>query len=46
MPTGAPWLKVSESIDYYLREVGPRIAVPVHERVLSTIAISLRYPQL
>lgn len=34
MPTGAPWLKVSEAVDY-LRAVAPRTAVPIHEAVLS-----------
>ncbi|MGV2985045.1 MBL fold metallo-hydrolase [Microbacterium sp. AGC85] len=30
LPTGAPWMKLSEAIDY-LREVAPRIVIPVHE---------------
>ena len=30
LPTGAPWMKLSEAIDY-LREVSPRLAVPVHD---------------
>ena len=34
LPTGAPWLKVSEAVDY-LRAVAPRTAVPVHEAVLA-----------
>ncbi len=33
LPTGAPWLKASEAVDY-LRSVAPRIAVPIHEAVL------------
>ena len=45
VPAGAPWLKVSEPIDY-LRVVRPKVAVPVHERLLSTIGISLHYRQL
>ncbi|HZD67733.1 MAG TPA: MBL fold metallo-hydrolase [Actinomycetes bacterium] len=45
VPAGAPWLKVSEPIEY-LREVRPEVAVPVHEKVLSTIGISLHYRQL
>jgi hypothetical protein len=45
VPAGAPWLKVSEPIDY-LRQVQPRVAVPVHERVLSTVGISIAYRQL
>ncbi|HEY3262731.1 MAG TPA: MBL fold metallo-hydrolase [Pseudonocardiaceae bacterium] len=34
VPTGAPWLKAAEAIDY-LRAVSPRIAVPIHEAVLA-----------
>lgn len=30
LPTGAPWMKLSETIDY-LRTVAPRVAVPVHD---------------
>jgi L-ascorbate metabolism protein UlaG (beta-lactamase superfamily) len=42
VPAGAPWLKLSEAIDY-LREVRPKAAVPVHEKVLSTVGTSLHY---
>jgi L-ascorbate metabolism protein UlaG (beta-lactamase superfamily) len=38
LPTGAPWLKVSEVVDY-LRAVAPRTAVPIHEAVLSRPAM-------
>lgn len=34
LPTGAPWLKASEAVDYF-RAVSPRIAVPIHEAVLA-----------
>jgi L-ascorbate metabolism protein UlaG (beta-lactamase superfamily) len=34
LPTGAPWLKVSDAVDY-LRAVAPPIAVPIHEAVLA-----------
>jgi L-ascorbate metabolism protein UlaG (beta-lactamase superfamily) len=34
LPTGAPWLKLSEAVDY-LRAVAPRTAVPIHEAVLA-----------
>lgn len=34
LPTGAPWLKAGEAVDY-LRAVAPRIAVPIHEAVLA-----------
>ncbi len=30
MPVGAPWMKLSEAVDY-LRRVQPRVAVPVHD---------------
>lgn len=30
LPTGAPWMKLSETVDY-LRAVAPRIAIPVHD---------------
>jgi L-ascorbate metabolism protein UlaG (beta-lactamase superfamily) len=38
LPTGAPWLKLSEAVDY-LRAVAPRTAVPIHEAVLAKPAI-------
>jgi L-ascorbate metabolism protein UlaG (beta-lactamase superfamily) len=38
LPTGAPWLKLSEAVDY-LRAVGPATAVPIHEAVLANPAI-------
>ncbi|MCD2192898.1 MBL fold metallo-hydrolase [Actinomycetospora endophytica] len=34
LPTGAPWLKVSEAVDY-LRASAPPVAVPIHEAVLA-----------
>jgi L-ascorbate metabolism protein UlaG (beta-lactamase superfamily) len=45
VPAAAPWLKVSEPIDY-LRRVRPRIAFPVHEKVLSETGTGLHYRQL
>ena len=45
VPAGAPWLKVAEAVDY-LRRVGPRVAVPVHEKVLSAAGIAIHYRQL
>ena len=39
LPTGAPWLKLSEAVDY-LRAVAPRTAVPIHEAVLSRPAMA------
>jgi L-ascorbate metabolism protein UlaG (beta-lactamase superfamily) len=38
LPTGAPWLKIAEVVDY-LRAVAPRTAVPIHEAVLSRPAM-------
>ena len=38
LPTGAPWLKAGEAVDF-LRAVGPRIAVPIHEAVLANPAM-------
>lgn len=34
VPTGAPWLKAAEAVDF-IRAVSPRVAVPIHEAVLS-----------
>jgi L-ascorbate metabolism protein UlaG (beta-lactamase superfamily) len=34
IPTGAPWLKLSEAIDF-LRIVKARVALPIHEAVLA-----------
>lgn len=34
VPTGAPWLKASEAVDY-LRRVAPPLAVPIHQAVLA-----------
>jgi L-ascorbate metabolism protein UlaG (beta-lactamase superfamily) len=45
VPAGAPWLKVSEPIDY-LRQVRPKVAVPVHELVLSQAGKAIHYRQL
>jgi L-ascorbate metabolism protein UlaG (beta-lactamase superfamily) len=45
VPAGAPWLKLAEAVDY-LRRVRPRVAVPVHERVLSEAGVGSHYRQL
>jgi L-ascorbate metabolism protein UlaG (beta-lactamase superfamily) len=45
VPAGAPWLKLSEAIDY-LRKLRPSVAVPVHEKLLSAIGTTLHYRQL
>lgn len=38
LPTGAPWLKAGEAVDF-LRAVAPRLAVPIHEAVLANPAL-------
>lgn len=35
LPTGAPWMKLAETIDY-LRAVAPRVAIPVHDGGLAS----------
>ncbi|HET9257136.1 MAG TPA: MBL fold metallo-hydrolase [Pseudonocardiaceae bacterium] len=35
LPTAAPWLKISEAVDY-LRAVAPPLAVPIHQAHLAT----------
>jgi L-ascorbate metabolism protein UlaG (beta-lactamase superfamily) len=34
LPAGAPWLKISEAIDYVLA-IRPEIAIPIHDAVLA-----------
>jgi L-ascorbate metabolism protein UlaG (beta-lactamase superfamily) len=38
LPTAAPWLKASEAVDY-LRSIGPRTAVPIHQGLLLRPAV-------
>lgn len=38
VPTGAPWLKTGEAIDF-LRAVGPRVAAPIHEGTLARLEL-------
>lgn len=40
LPVGAPWLKLSETIDF-LSQVKPRLAFPTHDAVLSSIGKSI-----
>lgn len=35
LPTGGPWLKLGEAVDFF-RAVAPRVAVPIHEAVLAS----------
>jgi L-ascorbate metabolism protein UlaG (beta-lactamase superfamily) len=34
LPTGAPWLKAGEAVDF-MRAVSPRVAVPIHQALLT-----------
>jgi len=34
LPTAAPWLKISEAVDY-LRAVDPGLAIPIHQAILA-----------
>jgi L-ascorbate metabolism protein UlaG (beta-lactamase superfamily) len=34
VPVAGPWLKLSEAVDY-VRAVRPRVAVPIHDAVLT-----------
>ncbi len=46
LPTAAPWLKISETVDY-LRAVAPRVAVPIHESLLADPSMYVaRFEQL
>jgi L-ascorbate metabolism protein UlaG (beta-lactamase superfamily) len=45
VPTAAPWLKLADAVDY-LRRVAPRVAVPVHEKLLSDAGRKGYYGQL
>ncbi|AHI01920.1 MBL fold metallo-hydrolase [Kutzneria viridogrisea] len=40
LPTSGPWLKLAEAIDY-LREVAPRVAVPIHEALFTEVGLNL-----
>lgn len=42
LPAAAPWLKISEAIDY-LRAVAPRVAVPIHQGILREQATGIFY---
>ncbi|MCT2585985.1 MBL fold metallo-hydrolase [Actinophytocola gossypii] len=42
LPTQAPWLRTGEAIDY-LRAVSPRVAVPIHQALLTKEAMRMSY---
>jgi L-ascorbate metabolism protein UlaG (beta-lactamase superfamily) len=41
LPMSAPWLKTSEAADFLLA-VGPRVAVPIHEALLSEVGFQVQ----
>ena len=41
LPMGAPWLKTGETIDF-LRAVGPRVAVPIHEALFAEFGMQVQ----
>ena len=45
LPSAAPWMKLSESVDY-LRAMAPRVAVPIHQAVLSDAGTGVHYSRL
>jgi L-ascorbate metabolism protein UlaG (beta-lactamase superfamily) len=45
LPLGAPWLKLSEMIDYLLA-VNPKVAIPVHDGVLAMPEMNITMAKL
>jgi L-ascorbate metabolism protein UlaG (beta-lactamase superfamily) len=45
LPATAPWMKISEAVDY-LRAVAPRLAVPIHQAILSAEGSGIYYGRL
>jgi L-ascorbate metabolism protein UlaG (beta-lactamase superfamily) len=41
LPMSGPWLKLSEAIDF-LRTVNPRVAVPIHEALLTDVGFGVQ----
>jgi len=44
-PAAAPWMKIAEAVDY-LRAVGPRCAVPIHQGIVAPEARGIYYGRL
>jgi hypothetical protein len=44
-PAAAPWLKISEAVDY-LRAVAPPPAVPIHQGIIAPAARGIDYGRL
>jgi L-ascorbate metabolism protein UlaG (beta-lactamase superfamily) len=45
MPAAAPWMKISETVDY-LRAVAPARAVPIHQAIIDPSARGIYYGRL
>lgn len=45
MPTMAPWMKISEAVDY-LRAVDPRLTFPIHQGLLNDRGLKMHYARL
>lgn len=45
IPATAPWMKISETVDY-LRAVAPRVAVPIHQEIISEAGRGIYYGRL
>ncbi len=42
LPAAAPWLKISEAVEY-LRAVKPLRAIPIHQGIVNPVAVGLYY---
>jgi L-ascorbate metabolism protein UlaG (beta-lactamase superfamily) len=42
LPAAAPWMKISEGIEY-LRAVNPQRAIPIHQGIVNPVAYSIYY---
>ena len=45
IPATAPWMKISETVDY-LRAVAPRVAMPIHQEIVSEAGRGIYYERL
>ncbi|MCE5291542.1 MAG: MBL fold metallo-hydrolase [Nocardiaceae bacterium] len=45
IPATAPWMRISETVDY-LRSVAPRVAVPIHQEIVSAAGRGIYYGRL
>jgi L-ascorbate metabolism protein UlaG (beta-lactamase superfamily) len=45
IPATAPWMKISETVDY-LRAVAPRVALPIHQEIISEAGRGIYYGRL